>query len=392
MKIAYLTNRFPPAFGGAERFINSLLKEFVKKNDFTATVLTSDFLNSTGSQRVSITEQSYFPSSKVTLHRLHAFRFFNRDALTFIPGLFRQLRKVNDYDIVHVFTYGYMTSWLPAIMKSMGLLKPKLVFSPLYAPNTVYPKILTKIYDQTLGRVSITKADKILLLSSAFKDFFESKTKSIAIIPHPIDPIPSVSKTEKRETKQKFRIPLDKKIILSISRLVKSKGVHLLIDGVKAYINSGKDDIFLVIAGNGAEAINLKEQIARLHLENHVILLQNISDYDRNLLYNIADIFALMSYSGEAFGITQIEAMSLGVPVLGNSNGVAKFIIKPGITGELIDPFIPQEIKDGIITILESRDNYFQSPNTPQNIVKTYDPHAVSEMFYKVYEQLAAKE
>lgn len=69
----------------------------------------------------------------------------------------------------------------------------------------------------------------------------------------------------------------------------------------------------LVIAGNGEEEENIREQIRRLELGEHVRLLGRRSDVER--LYQAFDVFLLPSFT-EGFPVAAVEAMASGLPAL----------------------------------------------------------------------------
>ena len=60
----------------------------------------------------------------------------------------------------------------------------------------------------------------------------------------------------------------------------------------------------------------------------------------------------------EDFGLTPLEAMSFGKPVLALRKGGALETIKEGVTGEFFDDPIPEALADGIRRLNENFHNY----------------------------------
>lgn len=109
--------------------------------------------------------------------------------------------------------------------------------------------------------------------------------------------------------------PSENKInLLYVGRLVKEKGVDTLLAAIKELAD--KTEIYVRIAGNGPEKHDLETKAKDLKLENNVIFYpwsdkKTISD-----LYHCSDIFVHPARWAEPLGLTVIEAMASGLPVI----------------------------------------------------------------------------
>lgn len=108
------------------------------------------------------------------------------------------------------------------------------------------------------------------------------------------------------------RSALDRPLVVTAGRLVKSKGVHTLIEAF-AYVVHHHPDWQLRIFGAGAEHDRLRKLIHARHLYNHVYLMGSSDRLDDELAK--ASVFALSSRH-EGFGMVLAESMSHGVPVV----------------------------------------------------------------------------
>ena len=84
----------------------------------------------------------------------------------------------------------------------------------------------------------------------------------------------------------------------------------------------------------------MKQTIEHHRLENDVVLLGEVTDQVRNILYNLSDIFIMPNRTipndVEGFGIVAIEAGSCGLPVVAsNIQGLGDAVID-GKTGYLV--------------------------------------------------------
>ncbi len=165
------------------------------------------------------------------------------------------------------------------------------------------------------------------------------------IIPPSIDPISEKNRDLKEdeitETLNKFQIPVDRPIILQVSRFDRFKdpvGVIKAFRIVKKY-----NDCILILAGSPATddpegEIALKEvrEYAADDPDIHILLLPPFSDKDINALQRIATVILQKSVK-EGFGLTVSEAMWKSKPVIGGAIGGIPLQIIHGVTGFLVN-------------------------------------------------------
>ncbi|MBW7897488.1 GDP-mannose-dependent alpha-(1-6)-phosphatidylinositol monomannoside mannosyltransferase [Candidatus Brocadiaceae bacterium B188] len=150
-----------------------------------------------------------------------------------------------------------------------------------------------------------------------------------------------------------------KKVILSVSRLVKRKGHEYVLQALPIIIEQ-IPNIFYLIVGKGEQENHLKMMVNNLKIAQSVMLVGYIDEKDLPILYNLCDVFVMPSYElndgkdYEGFGIVYIEANACGKPVIGGrSGGVADAVID-GKTGLLVEPHNIDEIAGAIIRLLNN--------------------------------------
>ena len=105
----------------------------------------------------------------------------------------------------------------------------------------------------------------------------------------------------------------NRKIILSVGRLVPYKGFNVLVQATKKIV---KDSV-VVIVGSGPLHSELQDAIERNGVSDQVILAGRLSDSALHQLFKRAFLFCLPSTSrAEAFGVVLLEAMSHGLPIV----------------------------------------------------------------------------
>ena len=144
-----------------------------------------------------------------------------------------------------------------------------------------------------------------------------------------------------------------KKVILSISSLIKRKGQQNIIKALPAVIKEVPDAIF-VLVGEGPYLPELERLIRELKLKSYVRLTRRfIARSEIQMFLGICDVFVLVSVL-ESFGIVYIEALSLGKPVIGSRGEGDEDFIVDGENGFLVDPNDTDELAQKIIATLRS--------------------------------------
>ena len=143
---------------------------------------------------------------------------------------------------------------------------------------------------------------------------------------------------------------IDSKKIITVSRLVKKNGVGDLIEAMSG-IRSELPDYRLQIIGSGPLEKKLKLQVKNLNLENNVEFLGEIPNELLPKYLSTADIFVRPSLS-EGLGISFLEAMAVGLPVIGTLVGGIPDFLKDGETGLFCKVGDPEDIAEKINRIL----------------------------------------
>lgn len=137
-----------------------------------------------------------------------------------------------------------------------------------------------------------------------------------------------------------------------LGRLVEEKGVEFL---VQAFSEIESPDIRLLIGGDfekiagGSVIAKVKDQIRQ---DSRIKLLGFIPDDKLDSFYASLDIFCLPSVNPfEAFGIVQVEALMLGIPVVATDMPGVRMPIKTTGLGRIVPPRDPQALKNAILDL-----------------------------------------
>lgn len=153
----------------------------------------------------------------------------------------------------------------------------------------------------------------------------------LKVIPNGIDPKKLQAEGVDFTGPRKLYARPDEKIVLFVGRLVREKGVWLIIDSFKELLNI-VPEAKLIVVGKGPEEMYLRDYARRLGLEHKIYFTGFIADEIRNQLYQMCQVAVFPSLY-EPFGIVALEAMALGKPVIVSDTGGLGEVVEHGYTG-----------------------------------------------------------
>ena len=144
-------------------------------------------------------------------------------------------------------------------------------------------------------------------------------------------------------------LPHDERVILQLGRMVRRKGVDTAIQGFSRLVHDHGIDARMIVVGGEADEPDpeLTPELGRLAelarqegVAGKVTFAGRKGRDDLKYYYSAADIFTTVPWY-EPFGITPLEAMACGTPVVGSNVGGIKFSVRDGETGYLVAPNDP---------------------------------------------------
>lgn len=151
----------------------------------------------------------------------------------------------------------------------------------------------------------------------------------------------------------------EKKVIVSVGRLVHRKGQDFLITSMPHILKS-VPDAHLLLIGQGPYRERLEKLVRKNKLENSVTFIGRIQYKELPMYLCVGDIFAmpsrsrLMGLEVEGLGIVYLEASSCGLPVLAGNSGGAPDAVLQNKTGLVVDGTNEQEIAAAAIEMLNN--------------------------------------
>lgn len=146
--------------------------------------------------------------------------------------------------------------------------------------------------------------------------------------------------TMRRALHEQLALPTEAAILLTVGRLVKRKGVAWFVSAVMPQLVRRYPNLVYLIAGAGEQKDAIEQSIHAKRLEDHVRILGHVSDEQRAMLYNGADVFVqpniVVPGDMEGFGLVLVEAALCGLPVVATGIEGIKDAIQNGQNGQLI--------------------------------------------------------
>ena len=206
-----------------------------------------------------------------------------------------------------------------------------------------------------ITKFSIEKSDGLTAVSRYLQTetltTFGCTACRIEVIPNFIDP--DVYDRSRYTSILDGQVPSDTRVLMHISNFRPVKRVRDVV-GVFARVAREMPAV-LIMVGDGPDRVDAEAEAARFELQDKVFFLGKI-DTVAPLLAG-ADLFLLPS-DKESFGLSALEALASGVPVIGCAAGGLPEVVRDGETGALLSPGDVDGMSDAALAILRDRDRW----------------------------------
>ncbi len=311
-KIVHLAKFFPPHKGGIEK-------------------ITSIFANNNENSKITIIAFSnkFTPNiRKRNLNVIICKTLFESYSQPFsFNYIYQGIKGLLKSDIVHVHA--------PNILAFMVLLLPFRRKIIVHWHSDIIHYHNFRFIIKPIENLILNKAAKIVCATQKYYESSKilSKYKNkIALIPYGIKKNQNTQNIISNKIKVLVKELRQKKIIISVGRLIEYKGFDKLVE-VGNFLS---EDCIILIVGNGPLENSLGEKIIKNKLQKKVKILNRISNEDLAFLLKNSNLYCCFSINRqESFGISLIEALMHKLPIYSEEiagSGV-NYVNPNGITG-----------------------------------------------------------
>jgi glycosyltransferase involved in cell wall biosynthesis len=138
-------------------------------------------------------------------------------------------------------------------------------------------------------------------------------------------------------------------VTLSVVRLVGWKGIQVAVQAMQELRPHGRFRYLVVGDGNYRQA--LEARVRDSGLEEQIIIMGAVPRAEVPRYYSLAGAAVFPSIGDEAFGISVVEAMGCGVPVVATTSGGMPETVADGETGFLVPPRDPSAIAEALVRL-----------------------------------------
>lgn len=274
------------------------------------------------------------------------------------PDLF-PLAPVNEIDLATAWKLSkILRRWQPEIvhahdphavtMAALGLSfrapdpRPKLIASR---------RVDFHLQSHTFSQWKYRQVDGFIAASRAIKDVLAQDgipSGRIDVVHDGID----VEKIQNRppiDVHAEYWLPHGVPVIVNVGALVGHKGQRYLIEAMSLVLRE-VPDAHLIIFGEGELRPALERQVKHLSLAKRVLLPGFREDVLS--LMKAADLFVMSSVT-EGLGSAVLDAMAMGLAIVGTTAGGIPEAVVPNVTGELVEPSDPKSLAAAIVKLLK---------------------------------------
>ena len=259
-------------------------------------------------------------------------------------------------------------------------------YTHYFSPSVKLGRNAVKLFTRYIARntsamiAPTQKVKSILLRYGCYRD--------INVVPTGLD-LDRIVSHKDRETlmtlKSGLGIPEGNKVLAYMGRLAEEKNL----DEIIGYLGRLRpENTTFLIVGDGPYRGNIENKIRECGIEDITIMTGMVSPDSIRDYYALADIFTSASQS-ETQGLTYVEAMANGLPLLCREDNCLKDVLIEGITGYSYTSF--EKYASRLYSLLSS-DNSLMGKNAAELVRERFSLESFARSAEAVYEKVLTRE
>lgn len=366
MRIAYIGQKgIPMTQGGVEAHVENLAVEMAKLGH-EVFVYTRNYY----------TDKSLKEYKGVNLISIPSIRTKNLDAIThtFFCSIHALFQK---YDVIHYHSVGAsLMSFIPKIFTRAKIVGTFHCLDRFHQKWGAFAKLMLRLGEWTICNFP----HKTIAVSKYIQKYcLDNYGKNVDCIPNGF----CIKKSKNIETLKQFEIK-PKKYFLCVTRLIRHKGVHYLIDAYKK-LNNPK--FKLVIVGDTFHNNEYKTELMELISSNkNIIFTGTQMNENLNELFTNAYAYILPS-ENEGLSISLLEAMAHGIPVIASDIEANQDFIDRNLVYGFKNKDV-EDLKTKMSWIIENYDSATEkSQKTAKYVKENFSWKKIANQIQEIYKQ-----
>lgn len=372
MKIAFIGQKgIPATSGGIETYVEKISTQMARRGHEVFVYARNNY-----------TRKSLTQYQGVQIIHLPSIATKNLDAISHtlaatLHALFQ------DYDIIHYQGIGPTSlSWIIKLCK-----RKTVVVTTFQCQDYLHQKwgVLARAYLRFGEYISCKVPHKTIVVTEILKKYAAKKYATDAVV------IPNgaeIKQVKATQALEKFKLK-EKKYILSVSRLVKHKGIHYLIEAFKKLEDTSRlpNDFKLVIVGDGFYTDEYVKYLKFISVGRpNIVFTGSRSGAELEQLFAHAYLFVQPSET-EGLSLALLEAMGYGVAPLVSDIPENREAV--GKTGFVFRSKDVNDLRDKLAyALIQSREVEAAAKAAREKIARDFSWETIVEKILDVYAEL----
>lgn len=226
-----------------------------------------------------------------------------------------------------------------------------------YATRRTRPRAAGVAARRALERACLRASDRVVVLSEYsagdVATAHPAVPSSLRVVPGGVDPSRFAPNGSRVAARRRLGLPEEGPLLVTVRNLVPRMGLDGLLDSMPT-VRTCYPTARLVVVGEGPLRETLEAHARVLGLTSRVVFTGVVSEERLPDYYRAADLALLPTRTLESFGLTIVEALACGTPVLGAPVGAIPEILKPLDPACVTGAATPAALAAGILEFLRS--------------------------------------
>ncbi|MEK7447320.1 MAG: glycosyltransferase [Patescibacteria group bacterium] len=385
MRILIANETYPPNLNGAATFTQRLAQNLSKKGHIVAVIAPG----------LKFGDHLEIDNCGVAIHRVRSLpvKMVHPNFRVIVkPDIYTAVRKiVKDFkpDVIHIqnhFTLGRACikaaekTHTPIIGTNHFMPDNLVQFAPSFAEGTMI-RVMWGDFLRVYNKLDyVTAPSKIAI--KMIKDIGYDKKAEVVSNGMEFD------KFKKRPVSdallKKYKIFKNIPTFISVGRIEKDKNLDVILEALAIYLKKHKAQLILV--GNGKFEKEFKKLAVLLKVEDRVFFTGKISDRELREIYSLADVY-IGAGTAELQGLSVMEGMASGLPVLAVNAVALPELVKNGVNGYLFE-LSAEDLAGKMDKILKDEKRLEKMAQESLKIISEHDIVKTIAKFERIYEKV----